>query len=101
MCIGADEGCQEVPDAIAPIDRRFLSLAPTRILISLSVITNSGPIFIEPIPCLFSVPGMFPIAPGEGLAPGVGMFISIFCGEAFGFGEADGICMPGIFISIF
>src|SRR5882724_3339126 len=119
MCIGADEGCQEVPDAIAPIDRRFLSLAPTRILISLSVITNSGPIFIEPIPCLVSMPGMFPIAPGEGLAPGVGifisifcgdapgdpegigMFISIFCGEACGFGEADGICMPGIFISIF
>jgi len=30
------------------------------------------------------------------------MFISIFCGgEACGFGEAVGICVPGIFISIF
>ena len=30
------------------------------------------------------------------------MFISIFCcGDACGFGEALGICMPGIFISIF
>src|SRR2546429_8128683 len=29
------------------------------------------------------------------------MFICIcFCGEACGFGDADGICMPGIFISI-
>ncbi len=37
------------------------------------------------------------ISPGEGLAIGIGMFI--FCsGEACGFGEADGICMPGIFI---
>src|SRR5437016_11777883 len=115
MCMAPDDGCHEVPDAIAPIDIRFVSLAPTRILISLSVITNSAPIFIEPIPCLFSMPGMFPIAPGEGLAPGVGMcisifcgdapgdaegigmFICIFCGEAFGFGEAEGICMPGIF----
>jgi len=27
------------------------------------------------------------------------MFISIFgCGEACGFGDADGICIPGIFI---
>ena len=30
------------------------------------------------------------------------MFISIFCcGEACGFGDAIGICIPGIFISIF
>ena len=32
----------------------------------------------------------------------MGIFISIFCcGEACGLGEAFGVCMPGIFISIF
>jgi hypothetical protein len=46
------------------------------------------------------MPFISPIAPGEGLAAGIGMFI--FCsGEACGFGEAGGICMPGIFICIF
>ena len=30
------------------------------------------------------------------------MFISIFCcGDARGFGDAVGICIPGLFISIF
>ena len=39
------------------------------------------------------------IVPGEGLAIGIGVFI--FCsGEACGFGEAVGICMPGIFVCI-
>jgi len=48
------------------------------------------------------MPGIFCIAPGDGLAPGIGIFISIFgCGEACGFGDADGICIPGMFISIF
>ena len=38
-------------------------------------------------------------APGDGL--GIGMFISILsCGDACGFGEAVGICMPGMFIGI-
>ena len=33
----------------------------------------------------------------EGLAPGIGMFIpGIFCGEACGLGEGDGICMAGM-----
>ena len=42
---------------------------------------------------------IFGEAPGDG--EGIGMFISIFCcGEALGFGEAVGICMPGIFICI-
>ncbi len=37
----------------------------------------------------------------DGLAVGIGMFISIFwSGVAFGFGEAVGICMPGIFICV-
>ena len=31
----------------------------------------------------------------DGLAVGIGMFMSIFC---CGFWEADGICMPGMFI---
>jgi hypothetical protein len=99
MCIGADEGCHEVPDPIAPIDMMFVSLAPTRMPMSLPDITNSGPIFIEPIPDVPSMPFISPIAPGEGLAVGIGMFI--FCsGEASGFGEAVGICMPGMFICV-
>src|SRR5205814_7830694 len=99
MCIGADEGCQEVPDPIAPIDIKFVSLDPTRMLMSLPFITNSGPIFIEPMPGMPSMPFIPPIAPGEGLAMGIGIFI--FCsGEACGFGEATGICMPGIFICV-
>ena len=117
MCICPDDGCQEVPDPIAPMGIKLVSLEPTRMLMSLPVITISGPIFIEPIPCMFFIPGIFPIAPGDGFAPGIGMFISIFCGdapgeapgigmfisifcggEACGFGRAAGICIPGMFI---
>ena len=49
------------------------------------------------------MPGMFISIFGEALGDGdgIGMFISIFCcGEDWGFGEAAGICMPGIFICI-
>jgi hypothetical protein len=50
------------------------------------------------------MPGIFiSIFPGDaaGEAAGIGMFISNFCGgEACGFGEAVGICMPGIFVFI-
>jgi hypothetical protein len=73
-------------------------------------------VFIEFGPKVFSIPFMSCIAPGEGLAAGMG--ISIFCGDApgvaagmgmlismLGFGEAcgfgdaaAGICMPGMFI---
>src|SRR6266852_2894354 len=99
MCIGAEEGCHEVPEPIAPIDMMFFSLEPTRIPISSPDITSNGPMFIEPIPGMPSMPFIPLIAPGEGLAPGIGMLI--FCsGEPCGFGEADGICMPGIFICI-
>src|SRR6266705_4153051 len=91
MCIGADEGCHEVPDPIPPIAIKFVSLDPTRMLMSLLFITNSGPIFIEPMPGIPSMPFIPPIWPGEGLAAGIGMFI--FCS-----GEAAGICMPGMFI---
>ena len=38
-------------------------------------------------------------APGDAL--GIGMFISILgCGEACGFGDAVGICIPGMFICV-
>src|SRR5919199_6606773 len=40
------------------------------------------------------------LAPGDGLAAGIGMFISIFCsGDACGLGEGElaGICIPGMF----
>jgi len=118
MCIGADDGCQEVPEPIAPIDMMFVSLEPTRIPISLPDITISGPMFISPVPDLRSMPFISPIALGEGLAAGIGIFISIFPGKAagegaaigifisicegeacaVGEGEAAGICIPGIFI---
>jgi hypothetical protein len=61
MCIGPDDGCQEVPDPIAPIDMTFESLDPTRMPMSLPDITISGPRFIEPIPGMFSVPFIPPI----------------------------------------
>src|SRR6266542_4003043 len=75
MCIGPDDGCHEVPDPIAPIEMMFVSLEPTRTPISFAIITISGPMFIDPIPCILSMPGMFCIAPGEGLACGTGMFM--------------------------
>jgi len=65
--------------------------------------------FIEPEPGMFSIPFIFSIAPGEGLAPGIGIFIPgmfiCVCEDAAGWapgeGEARGICIPGMFISIF
>ena len=53
--------------------------------------------FIEPMPGIPSMPFIPPIWPGEGL--GIGMFMSIFCwGRACEFGDADGVCIPGMFI---
>ncbi len=65
------------------------------------------------------MPGICPIGLAEGLAEGMGIFISIFwgdapgdalgigmfisilgCGEACGFGDAVGICIPGMFICV-
>jgi len=40
------------------------------------------------------MPGMFPIAPGEGLGEGIGMFIGVGT-DSEGFGET-GIGIPGI-----
>jgi len=102
MRMGPDDGCHDVPDPIAPIDMIFVSLEPTRIPMSLPLITISGPMLMGPIRPMSSIPFIPLIAPGEGLAPGTGMFISSFgCGEACEFGDADGICIPGMFISIF
>jgi hypothetical protein len=92
MCIGADEGCHDVPDATVPIDITFFSLDPTRTPMSSFAITSSGPMFIEPV----RIPGIWPIGLAEGLADGMGMFI---CVDGDCEGEAAGICPPGIFIS--
>ena len=99
MCIGPDDGCQVVPDPIAPRDMMLVSLDPTRMPMSFPIMTISGPIFVEPIPGMFSMPFIPPISPGEGLAVGIGIFI--FCsGEACGFCEAVGFCIPGMFICV-
>ena len=91
MCIGPDEGCHEVPDPIAPMDMILVSLDPTRMPMSLPFITINGPMFMFIPP--MSMPGIIGLA--DGLADGIGIFVSILCsGEACGFGEADGICMP-------
>jgi hypothetical protein len=60
MYIGADEGCQDVPLPIAPIDVTLLPLEPTRMPISppLPDITSSGPISIAPFFDM-SMPGIF------------------------------------------
>src|SRR5947209_440713 len=59
MCIGPDEGCQLVPDPIAPIDMTLVSLDPTRMPTSLPDMTISGPMLIPPIPGMLSMPFMF------------------------------------------
>src|SRR6185295_13918049 len=72
MYIGPVDGCHEVPEPIAPIEITFVSLEPTRIPMSLSLMTSSGPISIEPMPCV----SIWPIASGDG--------------------EGAGICIPGV-----
>ena len=92
MCIGAEDGCQDVPDPIAPIDIKFVSLEPTLIFISLFDITSSGPMFIFDSPVF--MPGMPPIGVGDDI--GIGMLICT-CGDGVGVGEgvgeAAGICI--------
>jgi hypothetical protein len=102
MCIGADDGCQVVPEPIAPIDMTLVLLEPTRIPISLPFITSNGPIVIDSfelapdmsMPFIWSSPGFAP-----GLGDGTARFISIFSGDAVGLaGVAPGIFMPGMWI---
>ena len=91
MCIGAEEGCQDVPEPIAPIDIVFLSLEPTRTPMSSFVITIKAPMFMDPV----CIPGIWPIGLDAGLAEGIGIFISI-CGDGEGVGDESGIFMLGI-----
>src|SRR5258706_448512 len=87
MCIGPDDGCHEVPDPIAPMDMRLVSLDPTRMPMSFPFITINGPIFIFIPPV--SMPGVWPMGLADGLAPGIGMFIlgmfAMLCFLALGF----------------
>ena len=78
MCIGPDEGCQVVPEPIAPIDTMLVLLDPTLMPISLPFITINGPMFIEPMADVPSMPGIWPIGLADGRAFGIGMFMSIF-----------------------
>ena len=90
-------GCHDVPEPIWPMNMTFDSLPPTRTPISSPDITPKGPMF-KFIPGMFSMPFMFPIEPGDGLA--LGIFITgMFCIE-LGDGLAPdlGIFIPGIFI---
>src|SRR5215211_7744780 len=89
ICIGPDDGCQAVPEPIAPIDMTFVSLEPTRIPISSPFMMTSGPMSIAPV----SAPDIpvCPMEPGDGLAIGIGMFI--FCS---GDGDGAGIGIPGV-----
>src|SRR5712691_9730767 len=99
MCNCEECGVHDVPDPIWPQKSRLVSLAPTLTAMSPPDITSSSPMSGELIPGMPSMPFIPPIAPGDGLAAGMGIFI--FCsGEACGFGEADGICMPGMFICV-
>src|SRR6185295_3140954 len=78
MYMGADDGCQEVPEPIAPIDVTFFSLAPTRMPMSVPDITISGPMFIE-LPPDISIPFMSLVAAGRLPAADGGMFIPGVC----------------------
>ena len=81
MCIGPDDGCQVVPDPIAPMDIVLVSLDPTRMAISFPFITINGPIFMFIPP--MSMPGIWPMGLADGLADGIGMFMC-GCGDAEG-----------------
>jgi hypothetical protein len=106
MYIGADEGCQDVPEPIAPIDVTLVPLEPTRIAMSLPDITSRGPISIAPpfdmsMPGIVAgifMPGVWVCGDSLGVAEGMGIFMSIFSGDAGGFGDGElvGICIPGI-----
>jgi len=89
MYIGELAGCREVPDPICPRFITFDSLAPKRTPMRVFDITMSGPIRISPA-------GL-----AEGLGDGMGIFILEWSGVDCGFGEGDGICIPGIVVSVF
>src|SRR5437899_1721727 len=88
MCIGEEDGCSEVPEAIAPMNITFWSCGPTRMAILSPDVTRGESAFMEPpsIPGIFigvcsdgdgdawgmDMPGMFGICPGEGFGVGDG-----------------------------
>jgi hypothetical protein len=71
MYIGPEEGCHSVPDPIEPIDMTFVSRDPTRIPMSLPVMTINGPIFMEPVPFILSIAGIWLMGLAAGLADGI------------------------------
>jgi hypothetical protein len=81
MYIGADAGCQEVPEPIAPIEITLLALEPTRMPMSPAVITGNAPGFgfVE------SMPGMSLWVEDAGVAAGDA------AGDAW-----PGMTMPGV-----
>jgi len=87
--MGELAGCREVPDPICPRFITFDSLAPKRTPMRVFDITMSGPIRISPAEL------------ADGLGEGMGIFIFEWSGVDCGFGEGDGICIPGIVVSIF
>jgi hypothetical protein len=60
---------------------------------SLPDITSSGPVFIEFVPSVFSMPFISCIGLGEGVAAGMGMFVFI---SGVGDGNGAGMFMPGM-----
>src|SRR5436190_9374080 len=102
MYIGDDCGNEDVPEPIALIEMRLVLLAPTRIHISFSFMTRSGPMFIVISPML--MPDICSIGLADGLGDGMGICIpGMFicpCGEGDGFGEAAGILIPGGFMGM-
>jgi hypothetical protein len=122
MCIGAEAGCHVVPDAIAPIDMMFDWLEPTRMPMSFSDMTSSGPMFIVPMPvppasgvgfvscpsCV--IPGIFMLlmppevsglAAGDAFVCGVWLFMFMFMGIPLsifcpGEGEAGSVVALGV-----
>ena len=100
MYIGVEVGIHDVPEPIWPMDIMFVSLEPTRTPMLSSDITISGPMFIDPLPGMPSMPFMLSIVPGltPGLCDGIGIFMSIFGDDV---GDAPGdIPGMGMFISI-
>jgi hypothetical protein len=64
-------------------------------------ITMSGPIFMSRVPPpRISPPRISPLPLADGLGEGMGIFICEWSGVACGFGEDDGIDIPGMFMSI-
>ena len=80
------------------MEMKLVSLAPTRIPISLPFINSSGPWAIESLLDVFPIPFIAPMSFGVGLVSGIGMIMSCL-GDDCGVGDGVGDDIPGIFIS--